>query len=399
MDRLARKCTLGTAASLAGRWSLLAFAVLAMVCGLLALTPMWADAADRPVRLPRVTSPAGWTDHAGRPYFEGWVPNTDALFNASTPEDIRFASFQEKEPRLPPMPPPPEQPGATPNEPPEEPLGQAPPDTRQVFLRSATVLLNPGDVQFDWGIEYYLQKVDGPVVLPGGVLDEQEVRDRRLLVPFAARLGVTRRIQAYVQAPIAWSQSERVDSSGEVTDDIFSVSDVSAGANVLLREGRGYGPDLIGTIGFTAPTGEDPFADQLTSASLGDGFWSVNGSLLWIHSYDPVVVFYGFGYRHLFERSYLGAMIQPGEQITYNCGVGFAVNDRITFSTAFLGEYDTETKVNGDAVPGSDVEPITLRFALTAITSPCHIIEPFVRFGLTNDAPDADFGVIVTRSF
>ena len=92
-------------------------------------------------------------------------------------------------------------------------------------------------------------------------------------------------------------------------------------------------------------------------------------------------------------------MIAPGEEINYNCGVGLAINDRITFSTAFLGQYISETQVNGNSVPGSDLEPITLRLALTAITSPCHIIEPFVRFGLTDDAADADVGVVVTRSF
>jgi len=348
---------------------------------------------------------SAWVPRDGkqRKYFDGLVPNTDALFNAEPDYDVHLTSYQQSsggEPEPPPLPPPAGDEGSgAPTEPPEEPIGQAPPDNRQVFLRSATVLLNPGDVQFDWGIEYQLFKTDAPVIVGGGILDEEEVRDRRLFIPFAARLGLTRRIQAFVQAPVGWAQAERVNSVGETTDETFGIADVSAGANIVLQEGRGYGPDVIGTLGFTAPTGDDPFGNQLTVASLGDGFWALNGSVLWIHTYDPVVVFYGLGYRHRFERAFNGAMIAPGEEVTYNCGVGLAINDRITFSTAFQGSYISETQVNGNAVSGSDLEPMSLRMALTAITSPCHIIEPFIRFGLTDDAADGDFGVVVTRSF
>jgi len=48
-------------------------------------------------------------------------------------------------------------------------------------------------------------------------------------------------------------------------------------------------------------------------------------------------------------------------------------------------------------LPDTDLEPLSLRFALTAVTARRRIIEPFVRFGLTSDESDANVGVVVTR--
>lgn len=363
---------------------------------------------DHPVRLPDV-APATWSQPSSPPaqpasaldgaprYFDGLASEPDKVLAASAEMPVRLVSLArnldsyQTNPEGPPA-----------ALPPEEPIGQAPPDTSQVFLRSVTVLLQPGQIQFDWGVEYMLQKATGPgLALVNGdvVVFEQELRDRRLLIPFAARLGVAPRVQAFVRAPIGWTQAEHASPFGEATDDTFNVADVNAGVNLLLRDGQGQRADLVGTIGVTAPTGKHPFEDQIAVASLGDGFWAVDASLLWIRSYDPVVVFWGVGYRHLFERDYLGVGIAPGKQVNYNLGIGFAINDRITLSSAFIGQYVTETEVDGTYLPGSDLEPMSLRMALTAITSPCHVVEPFVRFGLTDDATDVDFGVIITRSY
>ncbi len=326
-------------------------------------------------------------------YFSGLAREPDEMLVAPAENPVHLASFSRNLNSY--------QPGQE-DQPPGEPIGQAPADTSRVFLRSVTVLLQPGQIQFDWGAEYVLQKMTAPglaLVNQEVVVFEQELRDRRLLIPFAARLGIAPRVQAFVRAPIGWTQAEYASPFGEATDETFNIADVNAGVNLLLRDGQGQRADLIGTIGITAPTGKHPFEDQVATAAMGDGFWSIDASLLWIRSYDPVVVFWGVGYRHLFERDYLGFEIAPGEQITYNLGVGFAINDRITVSTAFIGQYVTETKYNQTYLPGSDQEPMSIRMALTTITSQNRVVEPFVRFGLTDDATDADFGVILTQSF
>jgi hypothetical protein len=97
----------------------------------------------------------------------------------------------------------------------------------------------------------------------------------------------------------------------------------------------------------------------------------------------------------LFERDLNGLLQAPGEQISYQMGVGFAVNDRVTLSTAFQGFYITNTALENKIVPGTNLEPMSLRFAAT-IARNCRILEPFVIVGMTDSAPQGNCGIVVT---
>jgi hypothetical protein len=76
-------------------------------------------------------------------------------------------------------------------------------------------------------------------------------------------------------------------------------------------------------------------------------------------------------------------------------GVGFAINDRVTISGTFQGYYITDTYLNNQDVYGTNVEPMTMRFAATIVRN-CRIVEPFVQFGLTDSAPRVNAGLVVT---
>ena len=139
-----------------------------------------------------------------------------------------------------------------------------------------------------------------------------------------------------------------------------------------------------------------------------------SANLTFIKVYDPAVVFGSIGYSHLFARTFGDdplnrADVTPGEQFNYSLGMGFAINDRLTLSTAFFGTYQTTTVINRvTTIPPAaplitnssfNLEPFQVRLALTAVVSPVKIIEPFVSFGLNADAPEADFGITWTRTF
>ena len=169
-----------------------------------------------------------------------------------------------------------------------------------------------------------------------------------------------------------------------------------------LAEATANKPYVIANISATAPTGGDPFTAVAglapTAPSLGQGFWSVSGSLLCIKPYDPIVFFYGIGTERFFEREFLGLEIRPGAQYTYNFGVGFAVNERVTLSTRFNGAYVEELEVNGERRFGTNSEPMSIRFSAT-ISQPCdRLVEPFVEFGITDDAISSFIGVTWTFS-
>ena len=200
--------------------------------------------------------------------------------------------------------------------------------------------------------------------------------------------------------PVGWSNTELNFDGFEAFENDGGLGDIEGGLTVQLQQATADCPhDMIATVFVSAPTGNDPFVGASTLApsapSLGSGFWSVGGSVLWIRSYDPVVLFYGLGTRHHFERTFLGREIRPGSEYSYTLGVGFAVNERVTLSSRFTGQFVEEVKIDGERVPGSILEPMSVRLAAT-IAQPKRLVEPFVEFGTTNDAVSTFLGVINT---
>ena len=84
-----------------------------------------------------------------------------------------------------------------------------------------------------------------------------------------------------------------------------------------------------------------------------------------------------------------------GEQINYQFGVGFSANDRVTLSATLLGFYITNTKQAGVVIPGTNLEPISLRFAATMVRRD-RILEPFFSIGATQFAPSIMTGITIT---
>ena len=109
--------------------------------------------------------------------------------------------------------------------------------------------------------------------------------------------------------------------------------------------GRSYDPDVIATFGVTAPTADvNPLQGILEppNTMLGQGFWYGSWNVIFIHTVDPLIVFYGFGSRHGGERESEGLNITPGSQYNYRGGLGFAVNERVTLSACVIGSYITD---------------------------------------------------------
>lgn len=276
-------------------------------------------------------------------------------------------------------------------------LGEAPEDTSQLFLRGATVLLKPGEMQFDHGLTYSLVEVATPIFLSDGSLSTERLRTRQWVVPYSFRFGIKEKVQGFVDVPFGYSLVERADREFDEFTNVFGIGDVSGGVSVLLRREKDDCPDVIGTLSLSIPTGDDPFGIGANDPALGIGFWGVSASVSAVKSYDPAVLFGSVGYAHFFSRSFFGNNIQLGELVSYAFGMGWAVNNDVTMSTALIGSYQFDTSVNGVRSPRTSSEPIALRMAVTGSMFKCHIVEPFVRLGLTDSAADVNFGVIITR--
>ena len=279
----------------------------------------------------------------------------------------------------------------------KKPLGEEPDDTSRSFLRSATVLLEPGHIQVDVGLEYVhfesrdLFGVNGDFAL-------ERSRRRQWYFPFAVRYGWDKQTQLYMNLPVGAAHLETSTTGGGDTTSVFGMGDVQAGFLKVLSEQDDCGPDVIFGGSFSAPTGADAFHPGRV-AYLGSGFWNVETSLSLIKNVDPAVLLAGVSYVHSFQADHLGQQFRLGERFTYDFGAGFAINDTVTFSTILQGSFQFPIEIDGTPLPNSSLEPISLRMALTDYISANKIIEPYVRLGLTEDSPQAELGVITTYSY
>lgn len=290
-------------------------------------------------------------------------------------------------------------------------LGEEPAETTDSvqFLRQDTILLRPGQYQFDLTLQYLLDEADFTMAritdLGGLQLSELNRRQRLLLMPLEFRIGVTPISQFFVNVPLGWANGEAVYFSQDEISNMGGVGDISLGFVQQLARASEYFPNLLATVAVSAPTGNSDFADSLATpgSTLGQGCWTATWALTFTKAFDPVVLFGGVGYQWRTDTTFdtvLGRLgVDPGDQAFYRFGVGFAVNPKITFSAAFRGAYVSDNRVNEIRIPGSGREPMQMRLAATIVRDKksrrdtIKTVEPFVDFGLTEGAIDSIFGV------
>jgi hypothetical protein len=288
-------------------------------------------------------------------------------------------------------------------------LGEEPRNYNLEFLRRQSVLLRPYEWQLDVGVSYLYDDHYFADISPLAVLLDARVRRRLLTVPMEFRYGLFERVQLFANMPFGWANTEYSYLGYDEFINNGGIGDTNAGGTFWIHEssGSGYSPDIVATFGLTAPTGEGNALLgilQSPETTLGQGYWAGYWNVLFIHQYDPVILYYGFGSRHYFARNIditledepLRVSAKPGDQYTYQLGVGFAVNERITLSTTFFGSFITDARLAGEVFEGTSLEPLYLRCAVTIARPPRRIVEPFVELGLTNDAADARAGITWT---
>jgi hypothetical protein len=268
-------------------------------------------------------------------------------------------------------------------------------DNTQQFLRTVTPLLQPGKWQFDYGVAYSINEVEVPNLF-GPFLTEENYQIRSLNSIIGFRYGISDRLQWFGNTTVGWQSTEVTNGFNRLRDDTGGLGDIVTGFNYLLRRESECSPAIITSFDMTAPTGNPRNPLTLSDSGTGLGAWSFSSDLLMIKSIDPLVTFWGLGYRTFLEDNYVGNDVRIGDSIQYTFGMGFGVNEKVTLSSVLIGAYVLDTKVNSTRISGSAGDIISLRFAAT-ILKECKIVEPFITFGLTERATDTSLGIVWTR--
>lgn len=287
-----------------------------------------------------------------------------------------------------------------------ESVGVPPPREQPQFLRRNSVLLKPGNYQWEIGLQYTTNETFTPfgqIVEDTSVVANVRQVNRTLTTPIEFRLGIAEGWQGSVGVPIGWSGSETSLLGLEQTDDDFGFGDFAFSLTKVLREGNTDRATLLGLLAVTAPTSDATLASTLLEpgATLGRGFWSLTTGMTALKNYDPLVVFGSAGYLHNFEGDVEDSndTINAGEGFFYRLGVGFAVNSRVSLNTAFSGAFLDDIEFNDIQRGGTSREPLSIRIAATILQADRvrrenrRSVEPFLNFGLTNSAVNSQLGI------
>lgn len=285
-----------------------------------------------------------------------------------------------------------------------ETIGVPPPKEQPQFLRNDSILMEPGDYQWEIGLSYARNLNQSPI---GQVLGQTAIVgnlrrvNRVLQMPIELRLGLTPDLQGSISIPIGLANQEVSIGGAELTDDSFGIGDLSLGLTRLIRQGDLTEPNVLGFLSISIPTGQASLATSLDdpSIALGRGFYTLTTGLTFTRTFDPLVFFSGFGYQHNFVANFSGVgRLNPGNGGFYRLGVGYAVNSNVSLSTAFTGAFLANAEINDVRLGGTSREPLSLRIAATVVNKQKSVkkartIEPFVNLGLNEDATDTVLGV------
>lgn len=265
--------------------------------------------------------------------------------------------------------------------------------------------------------------VEGYTIIPAlliGLINISEIQRDIFVGAVSLKYGFTSRFEGSVRIPylsIREDLREREIFQGTPVDTLRESSgeglgDVELAVRYQLNDGLDGWPYLIGVFRAKAPTGDGPYdvkqrvltdnsgnpiGIELAERPTGSGFWSVEPGLSFIYPTDPAVLFGNLSYvwtikeEQGFEN---GGTVDPGDVVRFGFGMGFAFNERTSFSLGYDHSVIRKTTFehNNDlfAANFDRIQVGSLSFGLSHRLSPATTLSLTVAVGVTDNAPNSE---------
>ncbi len=317
---------------------------------------------------------------------------------------------------------------------PDKPVGNAPPKTAEetrppeiprVSDNVGGVLTRKGNLVVEPSLQYsYTDNnrvfLDAFTFLPAiavGVIDIRQIKRHSFFGSLATRYGVTDRLELEFRAPYVYrndSQRSRAVSIGIGEDEIFNatgndIGDLEFSARYQLNKGGGGWPVFVGNMITTIPTGKSPFDIEFvqstagavfpTELPTGSGYFSFQPSISALYPTDPGVFFGNISYNYSLETNESVGRVDPGDAIGASFGMGFALNERSSFSLGYSHKHVFNSKINGQNITGSTLDIGQLLIGYSFKVSPKTNINFSVGIGVTDDAQDVRLNIRLPMTF
>lgn len=303
---------------------------------------------------------------------------------------------------------------------------KAPARTRSADIKRGGLLLKGGEIESDLTFTYahFSENqlvIEGFAILPVLVIGEvniEKIKQDILMASATWRYGLTDRIQLEARLPYRYHYQRffRPDiavGQEEETNQSHGVGDISASLLFHLLNEEAATPHVVAALTFKSAIGDSVFDIDPRNGEIpmGTGFYSLKGSLSFVKTADPAVVFWNLGYTHNFSRKdniFLATQdpetkeitytetktkLSPGETFEMGFGVAYAISYKLALSTQYQHSITVKTKKDGKFVSGTFLNAGAIRIGGVWAWSNMkkyHLrsIDLSTTFGVTVDAPD-----------
>lgn len=248
-----------------------------------------------------------------------------------------------------------------------------------------------------------------------GLIDVRGVNRQTAIGALTGRFGLTNRIELEAKVPYIYRNDSATTQplATETPESVFNadggrMGDVEFGLRYQLNIPRGNERIFIAGLRAKSKTGESPFSIPLNPATnlpvklaTGSGFWALQPNMTVIFPSEPAVFFGSLTYLYNIDRTVSPyGRIKPGDTISGNFGIGYAVNEKASFSLGYEHSVILKTHRNGYALPNSKSTIlgsflIGISYRVAQKTS----LNISLAGGLTEDAPDVQLTLRLPMMF
>ncbi|MEX2476346.1 transporter [Marinobacter sp.] len=265
--------------------------------------------------------------------------------------------------------------------------------------------------------------IEGYTVIPAllvGLINISEIQRDVFVTALSLKYGFSSKLEAAIRIPylnINEDLRERQAFQGTPVDTQressgSGVGDVELSARYQLNDGVDGMPYVIGVFRVKPPTGDGPYdVDQrivednqgnpigveLRDRPTGSGFWSFEPGVSFIYPTDPAVLFGNLSYVYTLKEEQgfeNGGTVNPGDVVRFGFGMGFAFNDRTSFSLGYDHSVIRKTNFERDNdLFGANFDRIqvgSLSFGLSQRLGPSTSLSLTVSVGVTENAPSSE---------
>ncbi|MEQ9545314.1 MAG: transporter [Marinobacter sp.] len=275
--------------------------------------------------------------------------------------------------------------------------------------------------------------IEGFTVIPAllvGLINISEVQRDIFVSALALKYGFTSRFEGAIRIPhlsINEDLRERQAFQGTPVDTVREstgrgLGDVELSLRYQLNDGLDGMPYIISILRVKPPTGDGPYdveqrviedndgnpiGVELRERPTGSGFWSVEPGFSFIYPSDPAVLFGNLSYVWTVEEDQgveNGGKVDPGDVVRFGFGMGFAFNEKTSFSLGYDHSVIRETSIEQDTnnlldATFSRIQVGSLSFGLSQRLSRSASLSLTVGVGVTDNAPNSEITLKLPISF